>query len=398
MFRHIPIADLKKGLYVIDQHKGQSLNPPLYSVEGYILSDEEPEALARAGFQNAWIDDERTVIPPDNTLSEKDLIDLTDTDHPLHASVPYLEEYERASRLYAKSLEVAKEITARIETHTDIALDETRELFTDMLSSLTRNYNALCSLAKLKNKDDYTFTHCINVAVFAVTLGKQLGVKNEFLIELGMAGFFHDIGKIFVPSEILNCPGRLNAIQFNKIKEHPDLGRRYLNHYPNLPPLVCQGTRDHHERYTGKGYPAGKRGEEISLAGRLLAVVDVYDAISSKRCYKEAITPAETLAIMYQSREDDFSPGFVEAFISVLGIYPAGSLVRLSNKYYAVVVEQNESAPLRPKVVLLIDAFGARLDHPKLVDLMIHVNLSIHGPVLQIPVDIDVEDAIKYAH
>ncbi|MEG1609808.1 MAG: DUF3391 domain-containing protein, partial [Bilophila sp.] len=205
MFRHIPIADLKKGLYVIDQHKGQSLHPPLYSVEGYILSDEEPEALARAGFQNAWIDDERTVIPPDNTLSEKDLIDLTDTDHPLHASVPYLEEYERASRLYAKSLEVAKEITARIETHTDIALDETRELFTDMLSSLTRNYNALCSLAKLKNKDDYTFTHCINVAVFAVTLGKQLGVKDEFLIELGMAGFFHDIGKIFVPSEILNC-------------------------------------------------------------------------------------------------------------------------------------------------------------------------------------------------
>lgn len=396
MLRHIPVTDLKKGLYVVDLHQGRPLLPPLYSVEGYILSDEESAKLLRAGFKDAWIDDERTIVVFADSIPDAELVESAD-DHPWQTTVSYCDEYENAIRIYSRSLELAKEIHANIDARNDINLEATRELLTDMLASLTRNRSVLCSLAKLKEKDDYTFTHCVNVALFAVTLGKHLGVKDKYLVELGTAGFFHDIGKIFIPSSILNSPDRLTEEQFTAIRKHADLGYNYLKQYPNLSPLIREGTRDHHERHNGQGYPAQKREEEASLPGRLLAVVDVYDAISSKRCYKDAVSPPETLRIMYQTREQDFSPGFVEALIGVLGVYPSGSLVRLSNKYLAVVLEQNEIKPLCPKVVLLIDAFGTRLAHPRIVDLFVHRNLSILGPILNLPVNIDIRESIKYA-
>lgn len=397
MLRHIPVTDLKKGLYVVDLNQGRPLYPPVYSVEGYILSDEEPANLLRAGFKDVWIDDERTITVSEDTIPDAELIDSANEKHPWQDTVSCCDEYENAVKLYSRSLELAKEIHANIDARNDIALGATRELLTDLLASLSRNRSALCSLAKLKEKDDYTFTHCVNVALFAITLGKHLGVKDKYLVELGMAGFFHDIGKIFIPSVILNSPDRLTEEQFEKIREHAVLGYNYLKQYPNLSPLIREGTLDHHERHNGQGYPARKCNKETSLAGRLLAVVDVYDAISSKRCYKNAISPPETLRIMYQCREQDFSPGFVEALIGVLGVYPSGSLVRLSNKYSAVVLEQNEEKTLRPKVVLLVDAFGTRLAHPKIVDLVVHSNLSILGPLSNLPVDIDIKESIKYA-
>jgi HD-GYP domain-containing protein (c-di-GMP phosphodiesterase class II) len=244
------------------------------------------------------------------------------------------------------------------------------------VDSVSRNASALLALSKLRTKDDYTFSHCLNVATAAVIFAKHLGYSGIELHTIGLAGFFHDLGKMEIPLEILNSPRRLTAEEFAVMREHPTIGYKHLNKIPDLSDLVIRGALEHHERINGKGYPDGKKGEEISLAGKILAVVDVYDALSSRRVYKDPMAPHSALGLLYGMRGEDFVPELVERFIQCVGIYPPGSLVQLSSEHLAVVSQVDPEEPLRPQLILVREAGGRNIP-PTLIELKLQRSLQI---------------------
>lgn len=390
-FKKVPIAELKPGMYVIDTQKGQRLAPPAFSVEGYILNSGESERLRMLGYQYAHVDEARFMEPAaDASANTVETLFML--------SVSLQEEIEKARRLHHQAVESARAMRLQVSKGiTQAAMQNIRNVLNEAIESLKRNENALLIMGKLRTADEYTFVHSVNVAMLSVVIGRRLKLSEAELMDVALAGFFHDIGKMLVPQDILNYPGKLSPEQYQIVKGHAELGCIFLDHCPQMSAVVGKGAIDHHERYDGSGYPAGKKGEAISLVGRILAVADVYDALSSRRCYKTALPPAKALAIIYASKDRDFSPGFVEAFIESMGVYPSGSLVRLSNNYLAVVVEQCANAPLKPKVVTLVDSFGDVIGKPKILDLLVHRNISIAEPLLNLPCPVDVEWAIQNA-
>lgn len=404
MIRRLTVDELKRGMYVLDTRKGCPLAVPLYSVEGFILSDEEVALIRAKGFTHADVDESRfSDTPEERRLDQR--IFFVPIDDPEDAgintfsnNVDFGQECERARAVYSQCLDLAKNFQKSVSTQQTVDINRASPMFDQLVESLNSNQSALLSICKLRTRDAYTYSHCVNVALYATLLGRKLYVRLRDLGELAMAAFFHDIGKLFMPLELLNYPGKLSSEQFSIMRKHSTLGLAYMEEQLHLPHSASLAALDHHERPDGSGYPHGKKLATISFVGQVVAVADVYDALSSRRPYKSPMHPAEALSVMYKIRESNFAPGLLEAFIEVMGVYPTGCLVQLSNRYAAVVTEQTRGQPARPRVVLLANAYGQPLANPRLVDLMVHTTLSISRPLLSLPESIDVEESIRFAY
>lgn len=399
----LPVTQLQEGMYIVDLEGKEGVDASVYSIEGFVLSDREIGKFIDSGYTYAIVDPSRSRITRKNpapgvSLSEFDLIEPQGDDKkqktPQAPQTEYYDELKKATSLRNAGMEVARNVALNASKEVEIPIEETRKLFTGLVTSIKANPNVLLGMGRLKMQDDYTFSHCMNVSVLAVALGKEMHLREDVLPDLAMAGFLYDIGKLFIRQDLLQYPGKLSHEQIMEVRSHVQRGYDYLKPQTDLPQMVFDGVADHQERYAGIGYPYGKSGLDISFVGRLLAVADVYDALSSNRCYKQALSPAQALSLMYSQREQDFSPGFVETLIATLGVYPPGSYVMLSTRQTAVVIETNPGIPLRPKVVLLVDAKGIRM-RPRIIDLKVMLNVSIVSPVSRLPININVEDAIR---
>ncbi|MFW5792208.1 MAG: HD-GYP domain-containing protein [Desulfohalobiaceae bacterium] len=225
-----------------------------------------------------------------------------------------------AQALYRDSVSFAREFIKSIQAGEDFDYDQSSTLVEEMISSLSRNADALISLSKLRQYDEYTYTHSINVAVFSMAYARYLDRPQDYIHALGMAALFHDLGKYLVPGEILNKPGKLSEQEFRVMKRHP-LESFQLLREKDVSEEILRGVVEHHERFNGNGYPQGLKGEQQHPFARIIAVADVYDALTSERIYKKAMLPGKALSLMYGLREKDFHPGMVERFIKCLGIY-----------------------------------------------------------------------------
>lgn len=286
------------------------------------------------------------------------------------------EELRRVDELYGEALDYAHGFMDAVKDGKPFDFSESKPMINALIDSVFRNESAAAAISKLKAFDEYTYTHCINVSILAVILGKRLGYGREQLELVGMAGLFHDAGKSVVPNAILNKPGKLTDKEMNVMRTHPLRGYMVLKEQPGIPEEVLRGALEHHEKHDGSGYPRGLKGDEISEIARLLAVVDVYDALTSRRVYKEPMPPGKVLAMMYKWRVTDFHPNIVEQFIKSLGVYPVGSFVRLSSGQYGVVVELSESDPLNPTVRIAFDDAMRPLPRENM-DLAAHDDLKI---------------------
>ena len=194
---------------------------------------------------------------------------------------------------------------------------------------------------------------------------------------MGEGALIHDFGKMLVPLEVLNKPGKLTDSEFRIMKEHVVRGVDYIKEIPGISPDAIQVAQEHHERYSGKGYPLGLKENSISEFGRIAAVVDVYDAITSDRVYHRGMIPTRALQKIYEWRYHDFDPVLVDMFIKIVGIYPLGSLVMLSDGRVGMVIEGNIRNSLRPRVLLLFDRRGESMKEPELLDLALEFSLKI---------------------
>jgi putative nucleotidyltransferase with HDIG domain len=250
-----------------------------------------------------------------------------------------------------------------------LQVSEAEPLVDEISQSISRNPEAFLSLVRLKNKDNYTYMHSVAVCALMTSLGKQLGLSGQDLKDVGMAGLLHDVGKMMIPDKVLHKPGKLTDDEFNIIKEHPLKGWEVLKISPGANDAALDVCLHHHERVDGKGYPEKISGDKLSLFARMGAICDVYDALTSNRCYKTGWEPAETLRKMTEWKNGHFDERIFYAFVKTIGIYPSGTLVKLKSGNLAVVVEQTRKSLLTPIVKAFYSTKSNKQIPPEIIDL-----------------------------
>jgi putative nucleotidyltransferase with HDIG domain len=260
---------------------------------------------------------------------------------------------------------------ARLGKAVDAA--QAQSLVEEISDSISRNASALISLARLKTADDYTYMHSVAVCALMIALAKQMRLSEAQTRSAGLAGLLHDLGKAATPPQVLNKPGKLTPAEFEVMKRHTVDGHRMLQKVGSLDPVALDVCLHHHEKVDGSGYPEGLKDEEISLYAKMGAVCDVYDAITSDRPYKAGWDPALALQKMAEWARGHFDLRVFQAFVKSLGIYPVGSLLRLSSDRWgsvlAVVVEQSPQALTKPVVKVFYSVDRSAYVSPQVIDL-----------------------------
>ena len=223
----------------------------------------------------------------------------------------------------------------------------------DLIDSLSAKKDILINIADIKMYDDYTYHHSLSVSIMAIAIGIELGLTNQMLNELGLAGLLHDIGKVAVPIEIINKPGRLTTEEFDVVKMHPVHAANHLRERNLVNDNVYAGIVGHHEKLDGSGYPQKLSGKDIHPYARILAVADVYDALTSNRPYRTPSPPNEAIEYVMGGMSTHFDERVVHAFLRKVAPYPIGSKVQLSNGETAYVMKNYPDQPLRPMVAVI---------------------------------------------
>ncbi|MDH3948406.1 MAG: HD-GYP domain-containing protein [Gammaproteobacteria bacterium] len=372
----IDVNDLEHGMFVSELDRPWTETP--FLLQGVLIESGEDIAEFRRLCNHVYIDIERSrdvIAPKLQTLAAK-----VPTDDKPKSNDITLQVVEHEQETFRKELKVARKIHHRTRGYIDKLLDDVRlgnsldtdtarELVGELADSISRSPNAMLWLTHMKKRDEYTSIHCMNVCILAITFGRTLGLDRQRLDLLGLGALLHDIGKMQVPLEILNKPGRLTDEEFDLVKSHSMNGYNLLRQKEDMPAEVLEIVRSHHERINGRGYPQGLSGDLIDQLTQITSIVDVYDAITSDRCYHDGISPHEALKNMFDWAGENFDAELVEQFIKCLGIYPIGSMVELNSGHIGIVVSASEKARLRPIILVVINRSGERYDVPRLLNL-----------------------------
>jgi putative nucleotidyltransferase with HDIG domain len=272
-------------------------------------------------------------------------------------------------RLYDDAVSVAGRLwdTAQHEGKPDP--NAGRGIVDSLAHAVAQNRTALLALTALKNYDNYTFTHMVNVSI--LTMGQARGLKLEgaLLREFGLSALMHDIGKVKTPTEILNKPDKLDEHEFEIMKRHTVEGAEILRRTPEMPTLAPIVAFEHHLRLDGTGYPNGVKRGQLNLATMLCGIADVYDAMRSQRSYQQAFPTDRILAVLQRNDGKQFDQNLVRRFAQLVGIYPAGNLVRLKTGEIAVVMKAHAPDPFRPRVKVVRGADKIDLERPYEINL-----------------------------
>jgi len=276
----------------------------------------------------------------------------------------------KAKEFYRGAVEAIKKIVEDIGFKKRVNIEKARSAINSMVASIQRNRTPLITLASLKAHDEYTFSHAVNVAVLTLVQGEALGLDRQTLNDLGIAALLHDMGKLKVPEEILKKPGKLTSEEFELIKLHPADGAKILMNTPGINKLAYVVTFEHHIKYDLSGYPVVSREKGgLNLGSMLVRIADTYDAMRSNRYYAKEIPPEKTIKEMEESSGKEFEPVLLRKFIRLIGVYPPGTFVRLDTNEIGFVFRTNPSDPYRPRVKIVIDSNGSKIEKPQEINL-----------------------------
>ncbi len=401
MLKKIPVRDLQLGMY-IEKVVGSWLASPFWQKHLLLERLEDLQRIQASTIKEVWVDlsksravapsprrvmaggeagqdaqedgagDGEAAVPAATAAAAAPVRAPRAPRAPLRsiAHVSMAHELQHASVLLKKSREAVHSMFTEARMGKAVAVDDAMPLVDEISESVMRNAGAMIGLARLKTADDYTYMHSVAVCALMIALGKQLELDDEQIRQAGLAGLLHDIGKMAVPGQILNKPGKLTDEEFHAVKQHPAKGHKMLLETPGMPEAALDVCLHHHEKIDGSGYPEGLKGDQISLFARMGAICDVYDAITSNRPYKRGWCPAESLRRMAEWSKGHFDERLFAAFIKCIGIYPVGTLVRLKSERLGVVVELPVTQSLiKPKVRVFYSAKARGYLRPELVDL-----------------------------
>ncbi len=296
--------------------------------------------------------------------------------NPLLKDVDIPEAIREETRVRAVAL--VHEAFLNLRKSARINIQQFKDAADCIVDEIISNKQAMIHLSDVRTHDNYTFGHCVNVAVLSTITGIRLGYSTTELKILAMGALLHDVGKAFVPLEILNKPGRLSTSEMEIMKQHSELGFDTLRHQgEHIPLLAAHVAFQHHEKYNGSGYPRHLSGKEIHEYARITAVADVYDAITSERPYRGPIMPHEAYEIVSSLSNSHFDPEILNAFLCNIAVFPLGSFVTLNTGEIALVIKVIPKFPARPTVRVIADADGALLKDKYDISLLDNLTLFI---------------------
>lgn len=392
--RKVASRDLLPGLYVSELDRPWLETPFLFQgfpikstaeIEQlqdlcrYVYVDSvrsDPDALSRltATSENSARNETKTPGSPINLPPRSQREVQKDIAHAFGDSAypderPFRKLLRIARDVRERSRQLIDEIFEDVRLGHHVKTEQARQVIQDMVSVIIENASAALWLTNLKKRDEYTHIHCMNVSVLAVAFGRHLGLSRKELELLGLGAMLHDVGKMRTPDAILQKPGRLTAQEFQIVKRHPEDGYQIMKATGEIPLEALEIIRFHHERLSGVGYPLGLKDEQVSLRVMITAIADVYDAMTSDRSYRNAITSEQALKILYHQAGRHFRQDLVAEFTRCIGIYPVGSLVELSTGAIGLVIASDSNSRLLPLVLLVCAPDGTRYEKNVIVNL-----------------------------
>ena len=356
----IPVSRLGLGMFVVAIDRKES--KVAISNAGQIKHRDSIGKLSKAGIKFVWVDIERS---SDNCgLKKKTSASL--------ARKPVATRETKQSQA-KKILSEAKTLVRKVlsETYEGKAVEVApfEDIADKMIESVMDDADALKCVSALRTKDAYLLEHSVNVAFLLVTFGKHLDLDKALLKEMAVGGILHDIGKIQVDNKILHKPGKLTDEEFEEIKKHQVYAVDIMKETEGLSQVSKDVCLMHHEKIDGNGYPKGLKGDEIPQHGRMSCIVDIFDALTATRCYKEAMSPAAAFKILMKLTPFHLDQQLVYEFIRCVGIYPVGSLVQLSDERVGIVWESKGRDALNPVVKCFYSQKHRRYTDVTFVDL-----------------------------
>ncbi|TMP20124.1 HD domain-containing phosphohydrolase [Pseudoalteromonas sp. S2893] len=372
----LPISELTPGMFVdsvTKQHEG--LNSIKIKTSGLVRNQAIIKRLVTEGVLELLIDFTKgdAAIPdkykPKSAPSQKSTTSSSKTKPPaVKPAITLEQEFAKASINFEQHNRKLQALYGDVTTGLSVNLKVIDEMANDIVSSVFRNTSAMTILTRIKDKHSYNWRHMINCAIFTAVFAKYLGYKEEAVQQLAMGALLHDLGQAKLPQGIISRPSKLTSSEMDIIKRHVAQGLGLVKGEKGITPLILDMIVNHHERLDGSGYPRGITAEKLSRPARMMAIVDVYDALTADRPHQEGDEPINALRYLLANKEL-FDAELVQHFIKCLGVHPVGTIVKLTNERLALVLEGNKSNPIKPKVKLFYNAKHGHHVTPKDLDL-----------------------------
>lgn len=353
---------IQEGMYIAELDRPWLDSP--FPFQGFEVTTKKQIKMLREICSHVFIDSEKGVVP--NGSSDV----YADAGHELPPDIPPA-PLPTDLLHYETEVSFNDEVSATVEIHASLSHEITNfmdavssgerpslraisDIVLDMRSSMVRNPHAFLYLSRLKTKGAYTYAHAIQCGTFALAFGRHIGLSQDQLHELGLGGLLMDVGKLTLPSTLLSKKGPLTIAEFEVAKQHVAFSEAVLENSDVYTDTIKQMVATHHERFNGTGYPAGLKGGEIPLFGRIAGIVDFFTAVTNVRPYAAAMSPHDAVMHLYEFRNSLFQSELIEYFIQTVGAFPVGTLVELSNGEIGIVLTQNDIVRLKPQVLVIL--------------------------------------------
>ena len=378
--RQINVLDLKLGMHVSELDRPWIETP--FLIQGFLLRDDQEIQQLRNLCKYVYIDELQSKVEVDETnltpvtIEEKSepglKVDtsrasaakkalarggsIADLPWPPEPRVNFVEALEEAREVHQKMGAVVNSLYNSIHRNKIPEFDQVEDVVTDVVSSLDRNEYALEWMTQIKDKDQFESQHAVNVSIFAIKLGRHLGLHEDILKTLGMCGLLHDVGKIKIPDRILMKPGALTEDEMGIMQRHPEVGVTILKQTPNVPLEIISVCERHHERMDGRGYPSQLTGQRLDLLTRIVSIADAYDAITSENHYNPGFSASHAMSELYRAKNKAYDAELVDAFIRAIGVFPVGTVIETHSGEVGIVVSTNDANKLNPSVIMVLNS------------------------------------------
>ncbi|MGE6193962.1 HD-GYP domain-containing protein [Aeromonas media] len=347
----IPVNQLQPGMYVLAI--ASQTGAMEIAQTGLVTNRQQVDALIWRGVLTVRVDLARSKLPGIEQVVSPSPAHSVGSARPAGSG----EGRElKIRRLYQEARELQGKFIRHLKAGEPIDITPLAAVAEEMVDTMFTHGDAMLCLARIRAKDAYLMEHSMNVAILLANFGRYLGLERNVLKELTLGGLLHDVGKIMTPDEVLNKPGKLTDEEFGVMRQHVVHSYDILSNTAGITPTMLEVAANHHERLDGTGYPQRLKGEQLSLYTRMSGIVDVYDAVTADRVYKQGMQPTQAFRVLLKGINQHFDAELVTKFIKCMGVYPVGTLVQLSNQRLAVVMQRNEQQPLKPLVKVIYHA------------------------------------------
>lgn len=392
----VRVQSLKVGMFISALDRPWGETP--FLLQGFEITNEQDIDELASHCKIVYVDTKASKVPVEIEKSANASAS-NDPNGRLRPSVSNDKEYSNAKSAHNNVKVLTKSLLNEVADGRAIDVKDVAHGVSDCVQSVMRNPDTMHWVSRMRNEDEYTSEHCMNVALLAITFGQYLGLSETDLQHLGFAGVVHDVGKMRIPTAILNKPGAFTEQEFAIMRKHTTIGRDILVAHKNMYAGVTDAAYAHHETLDGGGYPRNLSDSGITKFTRIITICDMYDAITSDRVYKKGRPSTEALGILYKLRGLKVDKKLTEAFIRCVGLYPLGSVAVMNNGEAGVVISANHKNRRFPKVMILRDK-NKQICQQRVLDTLVEAqrknnNLLINSVLPNGSFDIRIEKLIE---